>query len=245
MDKCTESKVLTGLLIIASSRWWTRGFSLRFRNINDVCPFVSAAEAGLFKDGDGDQHSPHRPVAHHWCHAEWLWGIQPEVRLWGRLRLLPRLDAPRLPAEGQGQRVDINSHMLRSNHLCLPNPHQEKKRKKRIYGEDGRRRVPPQALSWKRWSGEITPRPCRARITWLYLTRSNGSEIRKKGMWGRAGQRGSSQPEHPHPTLLPTPTHPPTSSLWMLLVLLWIQPQRCLCEESQNNQGAKTQQKKA
>lgn len=94
--------------------------------LNVVFPsvlFVSADEAGLFKDGHGDQHSPHRPVAHHRRHAEWLWGIKPEVRLWGRLRLLPRLDAPRLPpAEGQGQRVDINSHMLRSNNLCLPNP---------------------------------------------------------------------------------------------------------------------------
>lgn len=170
---------------------------------------MSAAEAGLFKDGDGDQHSPHRPVAHHWRHAEWLWGIQPEVRLWGRCRLLPRLDAPRLPAEGQGQRVDINSHMLRSNNLCLPNP--TKKKKKKVSTEKAVWRVPPlppQALSWKRWPGEISPRPCRARITWLYLS-SNGSEIRKKDMWGRAGQRGSCQPEHPHP---PHP-HPHLASL--------------------------------
>lgn len=77
------------------------------------------AEAGLFKDCDGDQHSPHRPVAYHWRHAEWLWGIQPEVWLWGGPCLFPRLDTPLLPAEGQGQRVHINTHMLRSDNLYL------------------------------------------------------------------------------------------------------------------------------
>lgn len=91
-------------------------------------PFVFAAEAGLFKDGDGDQHSPHRPVAHHRCHAEWLWGIQPEVWLRGRPRLFPRLNAPRLPAEGQGQRVHINTHTLRSDNLYLLSPRSKKKK---------------------------------------------------------------------------------------------------------------------
>lgn len=140
-----------------------------------------AAEAGLFQDGDGDQHSPHRPGADHWRHAEWLWGPQPEVWLRGRPRLFPRLDTPLLPAEGQGQRVHINTHMLRSNHLDLLSPRSKKPVfsfvAEKIHSSPEKKRA-PQALSWKRWSGETTPRPCRARITWLYL--SNGSDIRKR-----------------------------------------------------------------
>lgn len=89
---------------------------------------VFAAEAGLFKVSDGDQHSPHRPVAHHWRHAEWLWGIQPEVWLRGRPRLFPRLDTPLLPAEGQGQRVHINTHTLRSDNLLPSLPTKQKKK---------------------------------------------------------------------------------------------------------------------
>lgn len=235
MDKCTESKALTGLLITPSWRWWTCGLSLRFRHINGVCPFVSAAEAGLFKDGDGDQHSPHRPVAHHWCHAEWLWGIQPEVRLWGRLRLLPRLDAPRLPAEGQGQRVDINSHMLRSNHLCLPNPQQAKK-KKNLSTE-------------KTVDEECPPRPCHESAgqgkLLLALVGPESRDFTLREVTGvRSGRRACGVVlDRVDPVSLNPPTPPPLS-LWMLLVLLWIQPQRCLCEESQKNQGARNKTKK-
>lgn len=140
-------------------------FPLHYLIPSSCLPFVFAVEAGLFKDGDGDQHSPHRPVAHHWRHAEWLWGIQPEVWLWGRPRLFPWLDTPQLPAEGQGQRVYINTHMLRSNNLYLLPPAKQKP-VFFCYRGDGEEEW-PSALSWKRWPGEITPRPCRARITWL------------------------------------------------------------------------------
>lgn len=140
-----------------------------YETASPCLPSVFAVEAGLFEDGDGDQHSPHRPVAHHWRHAEWLWGIQPEVWLRGRPRLFPRLDTPRLPAEGQGQRVHITTHTLRSDNLCLLSPPSKNLCSlllpRRSGDEEEEER--PSALSWKRWPGETTPRPCRARITWL------------------------------------------------------------------------------
>lgn len=50
-----------------------------------------------------------------------------------------------------------------------------------------------------------------------------------------ATERGSTHPE-PYP---PLSSHlPQCLPLWVLQVLLWIQPQRCLCAESQNTQGA-------
>lgn len=70
---------------------------LRCCNQPALTPLTFAAEAGLLKDSDGGQHSSYRPVANHWRHAEWLWGIQPEVWLRGRPRVFPRLDAPPLP----------------------------------------------------------------------------------------------------------------------------------------------------
>lgn len=126
-----QAKNKTHLLIPAFSRWagpksLCFSFPLHCFIPSSCLPPVFAVEAGLFKDGDGDQHSPHRPVAHHWRHAEWLWGIQPEVWLWGRPRLFPWLDTPQLPAEGQGQRVYINTHMLRSNNLYLLPPAKQK-----------------------------------------------------------------------------------------------------------------------
>lgn len=191
-----------------------------------------AVEAGLFKDRDGDQHSTHWPVAHHWRHAEWLWGIQPEVWLWGRPRLFPRLDTPQLPAEGQGQRVYMNTHMLRSNNLYLLLPAKQKNLcfsfvTKNIGEEEPLTPTQPHptpspspspsALSWERWPGETTPRPCRARFTWLWVTSSDGSDIRKKDIWCRGGQwRTFSNRERIHSPralsslVLPPPTMPPS-----------------------------------
>ena len=188
-----------------------------------MCPhvsLVSAAEAGLLEVSAGDQHSSHRPAAHHWRHAEWLWGLQPEVWLRGRPRVFPRLDTPPTPAEGQGH---VNTHMLRSDLLFLPSLPAKQKTcvfllLPRRSTQARRRSVPPppaplpQALSWKRWPGETAPRPCRARITWLWVTSGKGHLMPWRTVAHFQQQREDPPPHSPVPPGPPPapPTTPPS-----------------------------------
>lgn len=64
----------------------------------------------------------------------------------------------------------------------------------------------PKALSWKRWPGETTPRPCRARITWLWVTSGKGHLMPWRTVAHFQQQR--EDPLTPSP-ILPRPS-PPT-----------------------------------